>query len=154
MVNNILGFCDISSSVSVQNFYDCFQNITINGSLMVAKTRKFNYQDYTFDNTSHSTWNSVWSFYFGHCVTSDDIDSLKDGQFLKIYLNKSLDYSIWIHDPDFFYISLNPRSIPNLEISYSPVYYTVLQYIEQEKHSKLHREKVRKHMHSIAKKQL
>ena len=122
---------------------------------MVAKTRKFNYQDYTFDNTSHSTWNSIRSFYFGHCVTSDDIDSLKDGQFLKIYLNKSLDYSIWIHDPDFFYLSLNPRSIPKLEVDFSPVmksptrwknysnnFTSILLYIEQEKHSKLPRKEV------------
>ena len=143
----------IPFSHSVKDFYDCFQNLTLDGSSMVSQTRKFNFQTYTFENTSFSTWKSVWSFYFGHCVTSNDIDSLDDGKFLKIYLNKSSDYIIWIHDPDFFYLSLNPRSIPKLEISFSPVmksqtrqysnnFSTVLQYIEQEKHIKLHREKV------------
>ena len=141
--------------MSAEDFYDCFQNVTINGSSMVSKTRKFNFKDYTFENTSHSTWNAMRSIFFGHCVTSDDIDSLKDGQFLKIYLNKSLDYTIWIHDPDFFYLSLNPRSIPKLEVDFSPImksqsrvkrysnnYTSILLYIEQEKHSKLNRKKV------------
>ena len=153
MARTILKACNIPSSQSVEDFYDCFQNVTINGPSMVSRMRKFNYKNFTFENNRLSTWKSVWSFYFGHCATLNKFDSLKDGQFQKLYLNKSSDYLIWIHDPDFFYLSLNPRSIPNLEISYSPVYYTVLQYIEQEKHS-LHREKVRKHMHSIAKKQL
>ena len=138
----MLELCNISSSQSVEDFYDCFQNVTINGPSRVSRTRKFNLENFTFENNRLSTWKSIWSYYFGHCVTSNDFDSLKDGQFIKIYLNKSSDYLIWIHDPDFFYFSFNPRSIPKLEIDFSPVYSTVLQYIEQEKHIKLQGEKV------------
>ena len=162
MARTILKVCNIPSSQSVEDFYECFQNVTINGPSMVSRTRKFTFQNFTFENSRILTWKSFWSFYFGHCFTSNDFYSLKDGQFLKIYLNKYSDYLIWIHDPDFFYLSLNPRSIPKVEIEFSPVinsqtsniYSTVLQYIEQEKHTKLHREKVRMHVSSIADKQL
>ena len=117
---------------------------------MVLNTRKFNYEHYTFENTTQSDWKIISSFYFGQCVTSNNIDSLKDGQFLKIYLNKSMDYKVWIHDPDFFYLSLNPYSVPKLELVYNPFvpqkiqfknfnYTSVLHYIHQEKHIVINR---------------
>ena len=121
---------------------------------MVSQTKIFNYQDYTFENTTLSTWKTVNSFYFGRCITSNKIDRLKDGQFFKIYLNTSLAYKIWIHDPDIFFLSLNPKSSPKLELDYSPVTTTidrtknyngssitsVLQYLEQSKYSAKNRE--------------
>ena len=112
---------------------------------MVSHTRKFNFQTYSFENTLYSTWTIFSSHFYGNCIASHDIDSLKDQQFLKIYFNKSMDYLIWIHDPDFFYISINPRSIPKLEVDFSPFMKSqtiVLRFIEQEKHQKLHRKKV------------
>ena len=122
---------------------------------MVSQTKIFNYQDYTFKNTTLSTWKTVNSFFFGRCVTSNNIDSLDDGKFLKIYLNTSMDYKIWIHDPDIFFLSLNPKSSPKLELYYSPVitttdrtknYYgsnisSVLQYLEQSKYSAKNRKR-------------
>ena len=122
---------------------------------MVSQTKIFTYQDYTFKNTTLSTWKTVNSFYFGRCITSNNIDRLKDGQFFKIYLNTSLDYKIWIHDPDIFFLSLNPKSSPKLELYYSPVitttdrtknYYgsnisSVLQYLEQSKYSAKNRKR-------------
>ena len=117
---------------------------------MVLNTRKFSYEHYTFENTTQSDWKIISSFYFGQCVTSNNIDSLKDGQFLKIYLNKSMDYKIWLHDPDFFYLSLNPESVPKLELKYDPLrhiknkfknrkYFSVLNYIHQQKHTTINR---------------
>ena len=113
---------------------------------MVSHTRKFNFQTYSFENTFYSTWTIFSSHFYGNCISSHDIDSLKDQQFLKIYFNKSMDYLIWIHDPDFFYISINPRSIPKLEMDFSPVMKSqtrILHYLEKEKHGKLQRKKVR-----------
>ena len=112
---------------------------------MVSHTRKFNFQTYSFENTFYSTWTIFSSHFYGNCIASHDIDSLKDQQFLKIYFNKSMDYLIWIHDPDFFYISINPRSIPKLEMDFSPVMKSqtrILHYLEKEKHGKLQRKKV------------
>ena len=87
---------------------------------MVLNTRKFNYEHYTFENTTKSDWKIISSFYFGQCVTSNNIDSLKDGQFLKIYLNKSMDYKVWIHDPDFFLLTANPDIIPFAKVLMKP----------------------------------
>lgn len=150
---SLLEICGISSFEKIDDFYECFNNITVNDASMVLRTRKFNYQDYTFENTTLSTWKTMNSFYFGTCVTSNNIDSLKDGQFLKIYLNTSLRYRILIHDPDLFYLSLNPKSIPKLELDYNPLMTTiqpnyksnftsVLQYLEQEKYKAINRKKV------------
>ena len=146
---SLLIVCGISSYTNIADFFECFNNITLNEGSMVSQTKIFNYQDYTFENTTLSTWKTVNSFYFGRCITSNNIDRLKDRQFFKIYLNTSLDYKIWIHDPDIFFLSLNPKSSPKLELDYSPVttttdrtknYYgsnitSVLQYLEQSKYS-------------------
>ena len=153
MTNSFLEVCGISSYKNIEDFYECFDNTTVNEASMVSRTRKFNYQEYTFENTTLSTWKTMNSFYYGRCVTSNNIDSLKDGQFLKIYLNTSLRYRIWIHDPDLFYLSLNPKSTPKLELEYSPLLTTiqpnyknnftsVLQYLEQEKYIAINRKKV------------
>ena len=131
--------------MSVEEFYDCYQNRTKNGFSMVSHTRKFNFQTYSFENTFFSTWKIFSTFFYGNCVTSNDVDDLKDQQFFKIYLNKSMDFLIWIHDPDFFYISINPRSIPKLRIDFSPVMKSqtrILYYLGKEKHKKLQRKKV------------
>ena len=155
MSETILKTCGVNSYNNIEDYYECFDNITLNDAFMVSRTRTFNIQSYTFKNTTLSTWKTMYSFYFGRCVTSNNIDSLKDGQFLKIYLNTSLEYKIWIHDPDIFYLSLNPKSTPKLELDYSPVMMTtatirnyktnfssVLQYLEQVKYKAVNRKKV------------
>ena len=151
--DSLLEACGIPSFKNIEDFYECFDNITVNDASMVSRTRKFYYRDYTFENTTFSTWKTMNSFYYGRCVTSNNIDSLKDGQFLKIYLNTSLAYRIWIHDPNLFYLSLNPKSTPKLALDYNPLMTTsqknyksnftsVLQYLEQEKYKAINRKKV------------
>ena len=36
---------------------------------------------------------------------------------VKISLNASLPYRIWLHDPDFFLVTWNPSSVPAVEIT-------------------------------------
>ena len=36
---------------------------------------------------------------------------------MKISLNASLPYRIWLHDPDFFLVTWNPSSVPAVEIT-------------------------------------
>ena len=115
---SMMSTCGIQYSENVGDFYNCYNNSTVDGSTMVLGSKTFTHADFTFENTTQSEWRPLFSYYFGQCVTSNNIDTLEEGQFLKIYLNKSMDYKIWLHDPDFFYLSLNPESVPKLELKY------------------------------------
>ena len=140
MSKTLIKYCGLLHSESVQVFYECFKALSVNGDTMILQTKKFNFKDFSFENTTFSIWKSLSSYYFGQCVTTNDISSLEDGQLLKIYLNKSMEYKIWIHDADYFYLSLNPKSIPKLELDYSPMEYsTVLQYLEKKKYVQMNR---------------
>ena len=142
--------CDVHSE-SVEAFYECFKKVSVNGDSLILQTRKFHFNDYRFENTTAYIWKSVTSYFFGQCVTTKKIGSLDDGELLKIYLNKSMEYKIWIHDADFFFLSLNPNSIPKLELDFSPSiqsgtetkigYKTVLQYLDNQKNIHMNRKK-------------
>ena len=147
---SMMSTCGIQYSENVGDFYNCYNNSTVDGSTMVLGSKTFTHADFTFENTTQSEWRPLFSYYFGQCVTSNNIDTLEEGQFLKIYLNKSMDYKIWLHDPDFFYLSLNPESVPKLELKYDPLrhiknkfknrkYFSVLNYIHQQKHTTINR---------------
>ena len=149
MSKTLIKYCGLLHSESVQVFYECFKALSVNGDTMILQTKKFNFKDFSFENTTFSIWKSLSSYYFGQCVTTNDISSLEDGLLLKIYLNKSMEYRIWIHDADYFYLSLNLKSIPKLELDYSPSiqsrngskmgYSTVLQYLEKKKYVQMNR---------------
>ena len=47
----------------------------------------------------------------------ESIGTLLEGQFVKVSLNSTLKYRIWIHDPKFFFVSMNPSSTPALSIT-------------------------------------
>ena len=47
----------------------------------------------------------------------ESIGTLLEGQFVKVSLNSTLKYRIWIHDPKFFFVSMNPSSTPSLSIT-------------------------------------
>ena len=136
--------CGIGSSENVQDFYKCFENVTFDAKTMILDTKKFNHEEFSFEDTN-SSWTPVYHVYFGQCLTSNNVDSLKDGQFLKIYFNLSLNYEIWLHDPDFFFLSLNERSVPKFELEYNayemPEKLTLLQTIETRKYGLINRVK-------------
>ena len=47
---SLLILCGISSYTNIADFFECFNNITLNEGSMVSQTKIFNYQDYTFEN--------------------------------------------------------------------------------------------------------
>ena len=59
-----------------------------------------------------------------------------DTTWIRIDLNKSLNYTIFIHDPQFFMYTMNPDTIPQIQINLSGGYvYSV--YIRAKYHSKI-----------------
>ena len=54
---------------------------------------------------------------YGNCLFRETFGNLPEGQFVKVSLNTTMKYRIWLHDPKFFQISINPSSTPSLSIT-------------------------------------
>ena len=54
---------------------------------------------------------------YGNCLFRETFGKLPEGQFVKVSLNTTLKYRIWLHDPKFFLVSMNPSSTPSLSIN-------------------------------------
>ena len=90
-----------------------------------------------------SLWEDYYSFlFFGKCfVLSPAVYTIGFSQLdaLSIALNKSLEYMILLHDPDFMMITGNPTVVPRLIFSIDANFGEKTVYIEATKHIKMNR---------------
>ena len=61
------------------------------------------------------TWDRQYKIHIhilvhGKCLIAQNIGLLQDQQFLKLNLNRNLTFLIFLHDPNFFFVSHNPQS--------------------------------------------
>ena len=90
----------------------------------------------------------ISAVYLGRCHTlqfPEAVGSLLDDYLLTISFNQSLSYDIFMHDPKYFFTTLNPAAFPHIRIKRKPLQnetdrnYDFL-YVSQTKHSKLNRD--------------
>lgn len=89
------------------------------GDEIVLDAKMFDYPTTMFSDHSID-WTSYVSFMFnGRCLTASSPAILESGKGLKVNLNTSIvpDYEIFLHDPNFFLRSFNPKSVPSIENS-------------------------------------
>ena len=72
---------------------------------------------YDFEWKNSSTFNIefepfVTALGFGQCFVAKNIGVLGASKMIKVNINSTLDYKIWVHDPDFFLESYFPGLIP------------------------------------------
>ena len=48
-------------------------------------------------------------FVYGRCFSVQNIANLNENQFIKLNLNMNFTFKIFIHDPDFFFLTQNPQ---------------------------------------------
>ena len=76
----------------------------------------------------------------GKCFTSKTLGKLAPVDTIVIMLNNSLAYRVYLHDPDVFFVSLNPSGLPRMEIGLvQGLRKTAIQYLRVKKHGLLER---------------
>ena len=102
--------CNIDGNVDdVVQFKDCFKMLFSNTSDMI-KTVLWN-KTITVENWTET----ISQFTYGRCQTLKNYAKLGNGQELNglhIRLNPEHRYTFYLHDPDFFFLNLNPIAIP------------------------------------------
>ena len=112
---------------------------------LISDTLTFNFSATIFRNYPVTWKDHITSLLYGRCIVASDIGILEAGQFIKVHLNTSIPirYKLWLHDPDFFMLSLNPNSVPTIDntlnVSGAPL--GVQLFINAEEHYLLNREK-------------
>ena len=117
-------------------FLQCFdKNLTLSSKKIIHGVDYLG--KFTFE-AAYPTWRTVFSPH------SSDLAELQEFRFWKLKLQVSEffdEYRVFIHDPDFFFLSSNPRSVPRVYLQYVSLT-SKLQYIHVEKNSLLSRDEV------------
>ena len=103
--------CQTNTSSGVQEFYDCLKKWTFSREEII-------FESSLSDREIKIEWNDlVQNFDFGKCQTAiikGKIDSPQN--YLVLYLNSSLKYRIFLHDPKVFLMSVNSKAFHRTEI--------------------------------------
>ena len=89
---------------------------------LILKSVYFSYSTTIVTSAASATWQDfIETAVHGRCQTIRNVGKLPASENFKAILNTSLDlgapYKVWLHDPDFFVESINPSSIPRIDIT-------------------------------------
>ena len=89
---------------------------------LILKSVYFSYSTTIVTSATSATWQDfIETAVHGRCQTIRNVGKLPNTENFKAILNTSLDlgapYKVWLHDPDFFVESINPSSIPRIDIT-------------------------------------
>ena len=104
---------------TVEDFYQCFESRVYKKEEMLLETLSFNFSNPKFEKLDIEWSSVVTTLWHGRCLQTEYQGLLEEGSAIKFHLNTSIDagYTIYLHDPDFHLISLNPMSIPSVQIN-------------------------------------
>ena len=112
----MMKLCNISSSRNVTQILSCLDFLTFEKEEFIFGTQIYSYRNNSFRNLS-TVWETQYNPYFGKCQMSRNLGPVSEGESIKVVLNKTLEYRIFIYDPNFFYPSLNPKTTPRIHLS-------------------------------------
>ena len=131
--------------LTVEALYSCFDSLTFNKEELLFNTRAVSFKAPVFTNISTAWTTTIQVPVFGRCQTARTFGKMDEASAIKLDLNSSVDYKIFLHDPDFFILPINPSSTPALaiplELSATNMSssYSVMQYILAEENILLDR---------------
>ena len=103
--------CDVNSSSEIGEFFQCLEERTFSKEEIL-------FDVYFQERKLNVEWNNLFqNFEFGTCQTAvikEKIDS--PATYLIIYLNSTLEYRIFLHDPRLFLMSINSKAFHRTEI--------------------------------------
>ena len=104
-----------TSSFDVDEFYNCTRSIIHVRDEMIFDALTFNLQKFIMENLTINWEPLMLHWGFGMCQTIKNLGKLEISTSIKIALDKTKKYRIWLHDPNFFYMSMNPSSFPRIQ---------------------------------------
>ena len=129
---------------TVEEFYACVDTKLREKDELVLRMQDFSFATTIMTNRTGHWEDFVENLWNGRCQTMRDFGTLEENLYLKVFLNKSFPYQfqIFLHDPNFFILSVNPTQTPFIEINLDVKGNdkTAFQYIKAEKHILLNRE--------------
>ena len=138
-------FADICnrSLTTSEEYYDCVESAFYTKEELIFESLIFDFTTARFSNITVNWEPKVSAIFFGRCFTASNIGTIEAGKWIKVHLNTTIQakYNIWLHDPDFFMLSLNPLSVPTLDNALQ-LYDAPLggqQFLQVEKHQLLNR---------------
>ena len=136
---------------SVQEFYECYDSMIFKKDELIFGSYYWDYINWKSPDLQIEWDELSYSMMYGKCQLARDIGEIEETKFVKLKLNDSLEYRVWIHDPNFFFMSWNPRSTPSLlaKLKFNKIDRNhIIQYISKEKNSLLNTEKAKIVHHS------
>ena len=135
--------CDETLS-NVEEFYSCVEKLVWNRDHIIFGVMDFTFETQLMHNVTANWADFIESLWHGRCQTLRHFGKVVEGLNLKLLLNATFPfpYKIYIHDPGFFTISVNPSQTPliaeTLRFDNQPIPY--LQSIAAEEHILVNRE--------------
>ena len=84
---------------------------------IILRTAEFDYETTLMTNITLQWETFIDSLLHGKCQRLKNTGNMIEGRYLKIFLNSSIFYRIYIHDPNFHVTSLNPSGTPKFEFA-------------------------------------
>ena len=128
---------------NVEDFYKCVNTKMYRKDEIIFKAAEFSFATAQMSDVSLQWESFIDSLAHGTCQRLKNNGNMADGTYLKIFLNSSILYRIYIHDPNFHVTSMNPSGTPKLDLALNfegqnlPA---AFQYIYAEKHQFLNRD--------------
>ena len=122
---------------NAEQFYDCFEEKNYQRSEIIEGTSRQRFGE-AVANTD-ITWSEIlFTFDTGICYTTETFGKMEELEMNFINLKLSLPYNVYLHDPNFFLVTLNPSSTPRIKIDIRDlknVRDLNIQYFTAKKHS-------------------
>ena len=89
---------------------------------LIMESVYYSYSTSIVTTATNASWEErIETGVHGRCQTIKNVGILPASENFKAILNTSLDlgapYKVWLHDPDFYVESINPSSIPRIDIT-------------------------------------
>ena len=146
--NDSATFSSVCSGLEGSQLINCFKNSTFGlDDFIVPSLENQNKNENKNDPPGYFISDITWAF-MGQCHTyiqTEKIDS-QTASLLLPPLKRKYDYRIYVHDPDFFFLTSNPRAFPGFKLflpheNIASTDLLHIQSIEIVKHNKLNLEK-------------
>ena len=109
----VRNICNITGkSNEVTHLQDCFKTLFLNTSEMIESVL------WNMTETENKWTETISQFNYGKCQTLQNYEKLgnqQDLNALHIRLNPKHRYTFYLHDPEFFFLNLNPMTIPKVK---------------------------------------
>ena len=110
----MLSLCE-ENLTNAEQFYECFEKKNYQRSEIIEGTFRRRFGE-SLENTVVSWSEILYTFDTGICYTAERFGKMEELEMNFINLNLSMSYDVFLHDPNFFLVAINPSNSPRIKI--------------------------------------